>query len=73
MTVHEKYKVKTRDIITKNIKHEIGEYGEYGIWEHKKLPAPKMRINNRICAIQYSETVSLFIFFRLKEKPHNEL
>ena len=31
MTVHEKYKVKTRDIIAKNIKHEIEEYGEYGI------------------------------------------
>lgn len=45
MTVHEKYKVKTRDSITKNIKNEIEEYGEYGIWDHKKLPAPKIRMN----------------------------
>ena len=31
MTVHEKCKVKTRDIVTNNIKNEIEEYGEYGI------------------------------------------
>ena len=45
MTVHEKYKVKTRDSITKNIKNEIEEYGQYGNWDYKKLPAPKIRMN----------------------------
>lgn len=45
MTVHEKCKVKTRDSVTKNIKNEIEEYGEYGNWDHKKLPAPKIRMN----------------------------
>lgn len=41
MTVHEKYKVKTRDSITKNIKNEIEEYGEYGNWDLKSYPPLK--------------------------------
>lgn len=34
-----------RGIVYLKTKNKIEEYGEYGIWDHKKLPAPKIRMN----------------------------